>query len=80
MATNFVGKIDLHSTPCSSRDIRYGGAAGIRQEGQLLCVAQANELPDSMDAGEPINRPINNKLTGAEGDKRVGHRQALPCI
>jgi len=46
----------------------------------MLCMAQANKLPDSMDAGEPINRPINNQLTGGEGDKQVGYRQALPCI
>jgi len=29
-------------------------AAGMRQEGQLLCWAQAIKLPDSMDAGESI--------------------------
>jgi len=28
---------------------------GMRQEGQLLCKAQANELPDSIDTGEPVN-------------------------
>jgi len=55
MATNFVNKIDLKSTPYSQHDIRQGGTAGIRLEGQLLCRAQANKLPDSMDAGEPIN-------------------------
>jgi len=54
VATNFVGKIDFQSTPFTSRDIHQGGAAGIRQEEQLLCRAQANKLPDSMDAGEPI--------------------------
>ena len=32
-ATNFVGEIDLRSTPCSSRDIRQGGAAGTQQQG-----------------------------------------------
>jgi len=32
------------SPPCSSHAIRWGGAAGIRQEGQLLCRAQANKL------------------------------------
>jgi len=31
VATDCMGKIDLHCTPCSSHDIRYGGAAGIRQ-------------------------------------------------
>ena len=40
---------------CISHDIRYSSAAGIRQERQLLCRAQANILPDSMNAGEPIN-------------------------
>jgi len=54
VATSFLGKIDLHSTPCSSHDIRQGGAAGIRQEVQLLCRAQANKLPDSIYADEPI--------------------------
>ena len=38
-----------------------------KQEGRLLCRAQANRLPDSMDAGEQFNWPINNKLTGGEG-------------
>jgi len=33
-----------------------------------------------MDAGESVNGAINNKLTGGEGDKRVGYGQALPCI
>jgi len=42
-ASNFVGKIDLHSTPRSSHDIRYGGTASIRQTGQLLYRAQANK-------------------------------------
>ena len=55
MATNCVGKIDLQYSPCSLHDIRQGGAAGIRQVGQLLCRAQVKKLPDSMDAGEPNN-------------------------
>jgi len=33
-----------------------------------------------MDAGEPISWRINNKLTGGEGDKRVGYLKALQCI
>jgi len=42
---------------CSSRDFRWGG---VRQEVQLLRIAHANKLPDSMDAGERINRLNNN--------------------
>jgi len=53
VATNFVGKINLQSTPCSLHDIRKGSAS-IWQEGQLLCRAQANKLPDLVDAGEPV--------------------------
>ena len=49
MATNFVGKIDLVVHMTFAR-----AAPPARQEGQLLRRAQANELPDSMDAGEPI--------------------------
>ena len=55
VATNFVGKVIFQYTRCSSRDIRYGGTAGIRREGQLLYRAQADKLPDSTDAGEPVN-------------------------
>jgi len=54
VATNFQHKINLRSTPCSSHDIRKGGSISIQQERQLLCRVQANKLPDSMDAGEPI--------------------------
>ena len=32
---------------------------GLWQEVQVLCWTQANQLADSMDAGEPINQPIN---------------------
>jgi len=53
-ATNWAGKIGLQYTPCSLHDIHYGGAASIRQEGQLLRTAQANKLPDLMDEGELI--------------------------
>jgi len=62
MATNFVGKIDLIPSPCSLHDIRYGGATSIRHKGNCYSIpfhrfmqAQANKLPDSMDAGKPIN-------------------------
>ena len=30
VVTNFVGKIDLQYTPCSSHDISWGSAAGIQ--------------------------------------------------
>jgi len=54
VTTNLVGKIV--TTTRHTRDIRYGAG----QEGQkLLCWVQANKLPNSMDAGEPIS----NKLT-----------------
>ena len=39
-------------------------------EGQLLCRAQANKLPDSMDADEPIIWPVNSKLTCSKRDNR----------
>ena len=72
MATNFVGKIDLQHSPSSSCDIHYGSTVGIWQEGQLLRKAQANELPDSMDTGKPINwshththtHPFNGPFSG----------------
>jgi len=42
VATDFVDKIELQHRRCSSRDIRRGGAAGLRQEDQLLrCVWSA---------------------------------------
>ena len=34
----------------------------------------------ALDAGVPINSPINNNSQAARGDSRVGYCQALPCI
>ena len=35
--------------------------------------AQANKLPDSMDAGALGNRPINNNVEGGEENSQVGY-------
>jgi len=53
------------------------------REVQLLCLLgerRTNYLIRWMHAGQPINYPINNILTGSEGDSRVDYSQALPCI
>jgi len=56
LATNFVGKIDLQSTLCSSLDIRYGVATAYERKRKTIVmqVAGTKKLPNSMDAGELI--------------------------
>jgi len=56
VATNFVGKIDLPSTACTSVvRMTFARAAPPAYDKKGTCYMQANEMPDSMDAGEPIN-------------------------
>ena len=66
VATNFVGK-----TSAVNRSVQLIIRRSV-SETDARCWAQANKLSDFLKAGEPVNR--------RRGDKRVGYRQALPCV
>jgi len=62
MEINYVGQIQTESTrirfECDALD------GGVRQEVKVLRWRQANQLTDSMEAGEPSNWPVNRRLGG----------------
>ena len=68
LSSHAICKISAYCEKCNHRPI-YGTLLLIGLWVQLLYAArlQANKLPDSMDAGEPVNWPINNNYQAARG-------------
>jgi len=81
VGTNYLNIYRTHSDRTDLHEIcRIGRSLAVDERFKVIFFDLSRGRRRHRDVAEPINRPVNNKLTCGEGDERVGCRQALPCI